>query len=72
MQQEEPVAPVQPNTEEGYERTSTGYRRASGEEVKRCTIFLTPQQRRSLKAKALQAGYDDWSSYIIDQLDLQG
>lgn len=53
-----------------YERTSTGYRKGTGETVRRVSFFLTDAQRRELKTRAAAAGYDDLSSYLVDVLNL--
>lgn len=60
-----------PDENGAYERTTTGYRRADGEEVKRCTLFLTDAQKMELKRRALISGYDGISEYVVDRLGLK-
>ncbi len=54
----------------GYARTSTGYRRGSGETVRRLSLFLTERQRTDLKRKALDAGAETVTEYVVEALGL--
>ena len=58
------------SNDEGHRKTSTGYVRATGEKMIRLTLHMTPSQKRALKTKALQAGYDSPSAFILDRLGL--
>ena len=52
----------------GYARTSTGYRRGSGETVRRVSLFLTERQRRDLRR--LAAGSENVTEYVVEALGL--
>lgn len=54
----------------GYERTSTGYRRDSGEVVRRLSLFLTEPQRRRLRRQAVDAGVENVTEYVVAALGL--
>lgn len=55
---------------DGYARTSTGYRRGSGETVRRLSLFLSERQRRELKQRALDAGAENVTEYVVEALNL--
>lgn len=57
-----------PDTADGYARTSTGYRRGSGETVRRVSLFLTERQRRDLRR--LAAGSENVTEYVVEALGL--
>ena len=54
----------------GHKKTSTGYLKTTGQEIVRLTLHLTPDQKRNLKIQSLQAGFENTSAYIVDELDL--
>ena len=57
-------------TGKGHQKTSTGYLTTAGQEIVRLTLHLTPTQKRKLKIKSLQAGFENASAFIVDALDL--
>jgi len=54
----------------GHQKTSTGYMKTTGQEIVRLTLHLTPAQKRKLKIKSLEAGFDNASAYIVKELNL--
>lgn len=59
-----------PKKEEGHRKTSTGYMTSAGQQIVRLTLHLTPEQKRNLKIKSLEAGYENASAYLIEKLGL--
>ncbi len=57
-------------TPKGHKKTSTGYLKTTGQEIVRLTLHLTPDQKKKLKIKSLQAGFDNTSAFIVDALKL--
>lgn len=55
---------------EGYARTSTGYRRDSGDVVRRLSLFLTERERRDLRRLAVDAGAENVTAYVVEALGL--
>lgn len=53
-----------------FQRTSTGYVRGSGETLRRVSFFLTESQRRELRSRVAQAGFDDLTGYLVEELGL--
>lgn len=55
----------------GYARTSTGYRRESGDVLRRLSLFLTDGQRRELRRQAVNAGAENVTEYVVEALGLK-
>jgi len=64
------AAPDDDGAAAGYVRTSTGYHRASGETVRRLSLFLTERQRRDLRRLAVDAGAENVTEYVVEALGL--
>ena len=64
------TVPPEGGEAEGYARTSTGYRRESGEVVRRLSLFLTERQRRELRRQAVDAGAENVTEYVVNALGL--
>lgn len=59
-----------PKKDEGHRKTSTGYMTSAGQQIVRLTLHLTPEQKRNLKIKSLEAGYENASAFLIEKLEL--
>ena len=59
-----------PRLDEGHRKTSTGYMTSAGQRIVRLTLHLTPEQKRNLKIKSLEAGYENASAFLIEKLEL--
>jgi hypothetical protein len=59
-----------PRMDEGHRKTSTGYMTSAGQQIVRLTLHLTPEQKRNLKIKSLEAGYENASAFLIEKLEL--
>lgn len=71
VQEDAQVASNRPESAQRFEKTTTGYRRADGTEVKRKTMFFTPKQWKRLQVQAIEAGHGtNISAFVIDALSL--
>ena len=47
-----------------------GLKKSTGQEIVRLTLHLTPDQKRKLKIKSLQAGFENASAFVVETLQL--